>query len=101
MSSTAAANAASFALAGLLKPLIFLTNCSDAARISSSVTGGSKLNSVLMLLHTACLPGRYLWLTRPASPGRSVGPKLTFIFRVTDSRSPSNFQVIVSTYGVS
>ena len=35
----------------LTKPLTFLTNCSEAARISSSVTGGSKLNKVLMFLH--------------------------------------------------
>jgi hypothetical protein len=34
-----------------LKPLIFLTNCSEAARTSSSVTGGSKLKSVLIFLH--------------------------------------------------
>jgi hypothetical protein len=27
------------------------TNCSEAARISSSVTGGSKLNRSLMLRH--------------------------------------------------
>jgi hypothetical protein len=50
-SSTAAINAASFIFAGLVNPLIFLTNCSDAARISSSVTGGSKLKSVLMFRH--------------------------------------------------
>ena len=31
---------------GLAKPLTFRTNCSDAARISSSVTGGSKLNAI-------------------------------------------------------
>jgi len=36
----------------LLKPLTFLTNCNDAARISSSVTGGWKLKSVFMFLHT-------------------------------------------------
>jgi len=36
MSSTAAWKAASFAMDGLLKPLTFRTNCSDAARISSS-----------------------------------------------------------------
>src|SRR5713101_4658966 len=46
-----ARNAASLAFDGLLKPLTFLTNCSAAARISSSVTGGSKLNRVLMFLH--------------------------------------------------
>ena len=50
-SSTAEQNAASFTFEGLLKPLIFLTNCNDAARISSSVTGGSKLNNVLIFLH--------------------------------------------------
>lgn len=50
-SSTAEENAASFAFEGVLKPLSFVTNCSDAAWISSSVTGGSKLNSVLMFLH--------------------------------------------------
>src|SRR4030095_11757645 len=52
MSSTAAANAFSFAFEGRLKPLILRTNCSDASRISCSVTGGAKLNSVLMFLHT-------------------------------------------------
>src|SRR6266850_4015297 len=50
-SSIAARNAASLAFDGLLKPLTFLTNCSAAARTSSSVTGGSKLNRVFMLLH--------------------------------------------------
>src|SRR6266496_4076596 len=52
-SSTAARNAASLAFDGLVNPLIFLTNCNDAARISSSVTGGSKLKSVLMFRHMA------------------------------------------------
>jgi len=50
-SSTARLNASSFAFDGLVKPLIFLTNCSDAARTSSSVTGGSKLNSGRILRH--------------------------------------------------
>ena len=36
---------------GLVKPLSFLTNCSDDARTSSSVAGGSKLNRVLMFRH--------------------------------------------------
>src|SRR5437660_9188389 len=53
ISSTAARNDASFAFDGLLKPLIFLTNWSDAARISSSVTGGSKLNNGRMFRHIA------------------------------------------------
>ena len=51
ISFTAARNKASFAFDGLLKPLIFLTNWSEAARISSEVTGGSKLKRVLMFLH--------------------------------------------------
>jgi hypothetical protein len=50
-SSTAARNAPSFAFDGLLNPLIFLTNCSEAARISSSVTGGSKLKRILIFRH--------------------------------------------------
>ena len=44
-------NASSLAFDGLLKPVIFLTNCSDAARTSSSVTGGSKLKRFLIFLH--------------------------------------------------
>ncbi|HJY08522.1 MAG TPA: hypothetical protein VJ323_19535, partial [Bryobacteraceae bacterium] len=51
ISSTAARNEASFAFDGLLKPLIFLTNWSEAARTSSSVTGGSKLKRILIFLH--------------------------------------------------
>src|SRR5215471_14374146 len=50
-SSIAAINAASLAFEGLLNPLTLRTNCSEAARISSSVTGGSKLKSVLIFLH--------------------------------------------------
>ena len=34
-----------------LKPLIFLTNCSDAARISSPVNRRTKLKSILIFLH--------------------------------------------------
>jgi hypothetical protein len=62
-SSTAAENASSFALDGLLNPLIFLTNCREAARTSSSVTGGSKLNSVLMFLHTGEISSVIGWLS--------------------------------------
>ncbi len=43
ISSTAARKAPSFAFDGLLKALIFLANWSEAARISSAVTGGTKL----------------------------------------------------------
>src|ERR1700677_3616869 len=53
ISSIAAKNDASLAFDGLLKPVIFLTNCSDAARISSPLTGGSKLKRVLIFLHIA------------------------------------------------
>jgi hypothetical protein len=51
ISSIARKKAASLDFDGLLNPLTFLTNWRAAARISSSVTGGSKLNRVLMLLH--------------------------------------------------
>jgi tRNA-Thr(GGU) m(6)t(6)A37 methyltransferase TsaA len=50
-STIASLNAASFALDGALNPLSLRTNCRDAAWISSSVAGGSKLNSVLMFRH--------------------------------------------------
>jgi hypothetical protein len=50
-SSTVARKISSLAFEGLLKPVIFLTNWSEAARVSSSVTGGSKLNRVLILRH--------------------------------------------------
>jgi|SRR5208283_2740098 len=51
ISSTAAKKRASFIFDGLLIPLIFRTNCSEDARTSSEVTGGSKLKRVLMFLH--------------------------------------------------
>ena len=51
ISSTAARNAASLAFEGVLKPLTLRTYCNEAARISSSLTGGSKLKSVLMFRH--------------------------------------------------
>ena len=60
--STARKNAASFVMDGLVEPLTLRTNCSAAAWISSSVAGGSKLCSVLMLRHGACL--RYAGLSR-------------------------------------
>jgi hypothetical protein len=55
-SSTARSKAALLALDGVLNPLSFLTNWSDAARISSSDAGGWKLNSVLMFLHISWSP---------------------------------------------
>src|SRR3954462_9397842 len=56
VSSIARLNAASFAFDGAVKPLSFRTNCSDAARISSSVAGGSKLKRVLMFRHIGLSP---------------------------------------------
>lgn len=50
-SSIAAMKASSFAFEGLVKPLILRTNCSEAARTSSGVTGGSKLKRVLIFRH--------------------------------------------------
>src|SRR6266404_4420408 len=61
-SATARSNASALACDGLLKPDSFLTNCSAEAWISSSVAGGSKLNSVLML--------RHIYFLRPPVPLR-------------------------------
>ncbi len=49
ISSIACRKAASFVWEGFVKPLILRTYCREAARISSSVTGGSKLKSGLIL----------------------------------------------------
>ncbi len=64
ISLTAARNAASLTFDGLWKPLTFLTNCSEVARISSSVRGGSKLKRVLMFLHTSVTS---MWQSHPGS----------------------------------
>jgi hypothetical protein len=56
ISSTARVNASSLAAEGLLKPLIFRTNCRAALLISASVEGGSKLNSGRMLRHIGSSP---------------------------------------------
>src|SRR6202049_184642 len=67
-SATARSNASALACDGLLKPDSFLTNCSAEAWISSSVAGGSKLNSVLMLRHICfllCPPGPWVRSTVP------------------------------------
>src|SRR5436190_10237161 len=58
-SSTATRNDRSFVFEGLLKPLIFRTNWSEAARISSPVAGGSKLKSTLMFRHNLETPEAY------------------------------------------
>jgi hypothetical protein len=50
-SSTARLNAASLTLDGFVNPLSLRTNCSADARISSSLAGGSKLNSVRIFRH--------------------------------------------------
>ena len=50
---------------GSAKPLIFLTYWSAAARISSSVAGGSKLYRVLMFRHT--------WITSSGEQSRRTG----------------------------
>src|SRR5205814_2729519 len=75
-SSIARSNASSFAFDGALNPLSLRTNCSEAARISSSVAGGSKLKSVLIFLHMARsrLPADYrqLYLQTRRGGGRAV-----------------------------
>ena len=64
-------NAGSLVLDGAVNPLSLRTNCNDAARISSSVAGGWKLNSVLMLRHMGDLrPGAYEGSARAAMVAR-------------------------------
>ena len=50
-SSIARSNASAFAADGFANPVILRTYWLAAARISSSVAGGSKLKSGLMFLH--------------------------------------------------
>ena len=51
ISSMAISKASAFAADGLLNPPNFLTNCTAAARISSSVAGGAKLCNCLIFRH--------------------------------------------------
>ena len=69
ISSTARSNAASFAFDGFCDPLTLRTYCSAAARTSSSLTGGSKLWSVLMFLHMPAAYPQTSW-TMPLPPER-------------------------------
>jgi hypothetical protein len=80
ISSTAARNEASFAFDGLLNPVIFLTNWIEADRISSAVTGGSKLKRGLMFLHMGGLGVR-----RSAFGGRRVRAFGRLVFSVNES----------------
>src|SRR5438105_6143382 len=81
--------AAMFAFEGLLKPESLRTNCSDAARISSSVAGGSKLNSVLMFLHMLAFDGGLKsCTTTPDLPDRPDLPDpLTYPTHLTTASS--------------
>jgi hypothetical protein len=58
--SIARLKAGSLVLEGLVKPLNFLTNCNEDARISSSVAGGSKLCRVLIFRHIRYCAPRFL-----------------------------------------
>ncbi len=56
-SSTARSNASRFAFEGLLKPESLRTNCSEAARISSSLAGGLEVVERLdVAAHGVSLP---------------------------------------------
>ena len=72
ISSTARKNAGSFVIEGLVKPLTLRTNCSEAARISASVTGGSKLNKVFMLLHMGQIIGAQCFDCQAGRPANTV-----------------------------
>src|SRR5438270_9274407 len=84
ISSIAAWKAASLALDGLLKPVIFLTNWSDAACTSSAVTGGSKLKSVLMFLHIFQIP--HGLFCSPIGPTHAFPALYVFRFAGADYR---------------
>ena len=89
MSSTAALKVASFALDGLLKPVIFLTYCSEAARTSSSGAGGSQLKMVFILLHTG--HGHQTGRTRLELPG----DERTVAGAIADLRSQGLFVEVI------
>src|SRR5579863_897250 len=78
-SSIAPRKAASLAFEGLLKPLILRTNCSEAAWISSSVTGGSKLKRILMLRHMRITSGSHSVELRPTGQPRAAIPTYFFL----------------------
>src|SRR5690348_1206620 len=74
-SSTARSNATSLACDGWVKPDSLRTNCKAEARISSSVAGGSKLNSVRILRHIGFYSFR-----------QQVGLRLSQTRRVAEAR---------------
>ena len=77
---------------GFTMPLSLRTNCSAAARISSSVAGGAKLASVLMLRH---MGDRLRYSMRTSSM------TLPFFFSVTFSDSPAFLVTAIVTAGYS
>src|ERR1700730_11605715 len=91
-SATARSNASALACDGLLKPESFRTNCSAEAWISSSVAGGSKMNTVLMLRHicSSFIPGtahdrRSRFLPNPRTIGRrKIQHRGPFCHRMSD-----------------
>lgn len=88
MASTAAVNAASLAREGLLKPLILRTNCSAAARISSSLAGGSVWKSVLTFLHI-----NVAYLSSGRIAGESFPPVYRHLFFCTQARPETGGQI--------
>jgi len=68
--STARLKATSLAFEGLVKPLSLRTNCTDEARISSSVAGGLKLCRVLMFRH---IPVIFLLTLESSSKTSDIG----------------------------
>src|SRR6202011_2569609 len=100
-SATARSNASALACDGLLKPESFLTNCSAEAWISSSVAGGSKLNSVLMLRHICLLlcPIRGSLSTRTVHESKtyiagSFWHRMDAAFTPRHGRVPANQRVL-------
>ncbi len=81
------AKAASLACDGFANPLSLRTNCIAEARISSSVAGGSKLNSVRILRHIVASFRARLRSYRAAASWEKIGPAIDSS-RTPRSRAP-------------
>ena len=92
--STAARNAASFVFDGLLKPLTFRTNCREAARISSSVTGGEKLKRILIFRHMSMLSMFWDRLMRQGNRRASAMPR-TLLLPISPTAQCLNEQLSI------
>src|SRR5215467_7493401 len=90
-SSTAASNEASFAFEGFVNPLILRMNCRAAARTSSSVAGGSKLNRILIFRHIRSILIRRF---RRSVSRRTTTPANLILRSISTDRSGREFSIV-------